>query len=214
MKKQKTIIEVKEDYHLFIDIQMGKYFIKNNKKEFDTENEAKVVLSQIIAAWNKYVASNHEHHDKLDKAGVAVWFNSIEIEFDYLYKHGIKVDKDLPSQNIDNIIGQVSDKELDLIPYCYTVLNALGYKFDRMRGIISGVQPSKLESELIQWSFKIVRLVSKAVSTKSANKADDILDKAYYILLEQMDKPDAKKTLLNLHGYLLDDLNKRKNKKS
>jgi hypothetical protein len=28
------------------------------------------------------VASNHEHHDKLDKAGLAAWFNSIEIEFE------------------------------------------------------------------------------------------------------------------------------------
>jgi hypothetical protein len=80
-----------------------------------------------------------------------------------------------------NIAEHVSDKELDLIPYYYILLNALGYKFDRMREIISGVQPSELESGLIQWSFKIVRLVNKAVHTKSPGKAEDILDEAYHL---------------------------------
>jgi hypothetical protein len=41
----------------FIDIQMGKYFRKRNITEFETENKAKVVLDQIIAAWNKSVAN-------------------------------------------------------------------------------------------------------------------------------------------------------------
>jgi hypothetical protein len=37
MKKQKTIMEIKEDYYLFIDIQMAKYFRKRNINEFETE---------------------------------------------------------------------------------------------------------------------------------------------------------------------------------
>lgn len=214
MKKQKTITEIKEDYHLFIDIQMGKYFRKRNIIEFETEKEAKAILGQIIAAWNKYVAAQHQKHDRLDKAGVAAWFNSIEINFGNTHEQESKFGNELPSKNNESIIEQLSDKELDLIPYCYTVLNALGYKFERMREIISGTQPSELESELIQWSFKIVKLVNKAVHTKSASKAEDILDEAYYMILEKMDKPEAKKTLLNLHGHLLKDFNKLKNKRS
>ncbi len=213
MKKQKIIEEVKVDYHLFIDIQMGKYFIKNNKKEFDTENEAKVVLSQIIAAWNKYVAAKNQKYDSLDKAGTAAWFNSIEIDFEKDISVKNILSKDSAAKEKESIPELVSDKELDLIPYCYTVLNAMGYKFERMKEIIAGAQPSELESELIQWSFKIVRLVNKAVHTRSANKAEDILDEAYYMLLEKMDKPDARKTLLNLHGHLLDEFNKKKKKK-
>ena len=212
MKKQKTIEEVKEDYHLFIDIQMGKYFRKKNITEFETENEAKFVLGQIISAWNKNVASNHEKHDSFDKSGIVSWFNSIEIEFDNMSEQESKTSNEFTIQKNDYIPGKVSDKELDLIPYCYTVLNAIGYKFERMREIISGAQPSELESELIQWSFKIVRLTNKAVHTKSAGKAEDILDEAYYMLLEKMDKPEAKKALMNLHGHLLKDFKKRKNK--
>jgi hypothetical protein len=213
MKKQKTIEEVKEDYHLFIDIQMGKYFRQKNITEFETENEAKLVLGQIISAWNNYVASNHEKHDSLDKSGIVSWFNSIEIEFDNMSEQESKTSNKFPIQKNDYIPGKVSDKELDLIPYCYTVLNAIGYKFERMREIISGAQPSELESELIQWSFKIVILTNKAVHTKSAGKAEDILDEAYYMLLEKMDKPEAKKALMNLHGHLLKDFKKRKNKR-
>lgn len=212
MKKQKSITEIKEDYHLFIDIQMGKYFRKRNINEFETENEAKIILSQIIAAWNKYVAANHQKHDELDKAGVAAWFNSIEIEFENTHKQESKAGKRSSFLKNENISEKLIDKELDLIHYCYIVLNSMGYKFERMREIISGAQPSGFESELIQWSFKIVMLVNKAVHTKSANKAEDILDEAYYMLLEKMDKPEAKKTLLNLHGHLLDDFNKRKKK--
>ena len=192
---------------------MGKYFRKRNITEFETENKAKVVLDQIIAAWNKSVATQHQKHDRLDKAGVAAWFNSIEIEFENTHKQESKAGKKLSSLKNENITEKVSDKELDLIPYRYTVLNALGYKFERMREIISGPQPSGLESELIQWSFKIVRLVNKAAATKSANKAEDILDEACYILLEKMDKSEAKKTLLNLHNHVLKDFDKKKDKR-
>ena len=135
MKKQKTIEEVKEDYHLFIDIQMGKYFRKKNITEFETENEAKFVLGQIISAWNKNVASNHEKHDSFDKSGIVSWFNSIEIEFDNMSEQESKTSNEFTIQKNDYIPGKVSDKELDLIPYCYTVLNAIGYKFERMREI-------------------------------------------------------------------------------
>jgi hypothetical protein len=214
MKKQKTITEIKEDYHIFIDLQMGKYFRTKNINEFQTENEAKAVLGRIITGWNKYVAANHKKFDKVDKAGVAAWFNSIEIDFEGIPEQETKTVNKMTFQKNENITEQISDKELDLIPYCYIVLNALGYKFERMSEIMSGAQPSEFESELIQWSFKTVRLVNKAVHTKSTNKAENILDKAYYMLLEKMDKPEAKKTLLDLHGHLLDDFNKRKQKKS
>jgi hypothetical protein len=214
MNKKKSIEEIKADYHLFVDIQMGKYFKLKNKSEFSNEEEAKKILGAIVEAYNKNIAANHVRLDNSDKTAKVSWFNSIEIDFES-DKRNQKSNKkkELSEEKYERAPEAIIDKELDLIPYCYTVLSTLGYKFERMREIISGEQPSEIESELIQWSFKIVRLVNKAVHIKSASKAVDILDEAYYLLLEKMDKPDAKRTLSNLHDFILSDFNKKKRKK-
>ena len=48
MKKQKLIDEIRADYHLFFDIQIGKYLKQVNKGEFDTQAEAKRIINKLL----------------------------------------------------------------------------------------------------------------------------------------------------------------------
>ncbi len=64
----KSIDKVKQDYHLFIDIQMSKYFKSQKKETFDNDAEAKIVLDEIVKAYNDIVASEHLKLDNLNTA--------------------------------------------------------------------------------------------------------------------------------------------------
>ena len=213
----KSIDEIKADYHLFIEIQMGKYFRSINKSEFSDEAEAKFVLDKIINAYNQKIASEHLKLDNLNPAAKTAWFNSIEIDF---------TDKSADEMNSEEFAGSdygpgilsdifpgISDKELDLVPFCWVVLQPLNYKAERFSEIIAGSEPLEIEIELLQWAYKITSLVNKAIYTKSGTKAEVLMDKAYYLACEKVKKKEAKDIILNLQRVLRKEMDKNKKKR-
>jgi hypothetical protein len=216
MKKQKTIEEMKADYHLFMDIQMGKYLQKNNKNEFDSNDEAKDVIGKIINKWNEKIAVEKEKLDALDEAAKTGWFNSIEIEFNHLVTESldpvITTGSVKPIGLIDKIFPELSNSQMELVPYCRAVLEPLGYKYDRMREIIAGIEPTEIEIELFRWAYEIVNIVNRAVKVKSAIKAEEIMDTAYYMACERLDKEAAKNVIIKIQKYLLKEIKKKKKK--
>jgi hypothetical protein len=68
--------EIKADYHLFINIQMGKYLSSKNKSEFSSDEEAIMVMGKIVEAYNQKIASDHLRLDNLNEAAKTSWFNS------------------------------------------------------------------------------------------------------------------------------------------
>lgn len=82
MTKQKSVEEIKADYNLFINIQMGKYFKLMNKAEFDSDEEAKRVLGKIVDEYNNSIAGEHARLDQSDLTAKTFWFNSVNIDFE------------------------------------------------------------------------------------------------------------------------------------
>ncbi|MBU0560432.1 MAG: hypothetical protein KKG93_12785 [Bacteroidetes bacterium] len=80
MKKKNSIENIKADYRLLVDIQMGKYLRSVGRSEFISDTEAQYVISIIIAAYNDVIASNHERLDNSDLEDKTAWFNSVEID--------------------------------------------------------------------------------------------------------------------------------------
>jgi hypothetical protein len=216
MKKQKSIEEIKADYHLFIDVQMGKYLGQNNKDEFDSNAEAKDIIGKILTTWNNKIASEKEKLDTLDVAAKTGWFNSIEIQFlqDKTEKQSSGKPGNIePSTGVMNkIFPGLSDRELDLIPFCWALLEPLGYKYERMREIIAGSVPAEIEIQLLRWSHEIVSIVNKAVHAKSESKTEELMDIAYYRACERLENKDAKEIIIKLQKYVLKEIKKKKNR--
>lgn len=213
MAKQKSIEEIKADYHLFLDIQMGKYLRINNRNEFETNDEAKKIIGQIIKTWNNKIADQKEKLDRLDKAAKTGWFNSIEIDFNQVEAEqmgpvitGSSIN---PIGPLDKTSRELLNYQLDLMPFCWIVLEPLGYKYERMREILSGIDSTEIEIELFRWSLEIVNIVNKAVKVKSAIKAEEIMDAAYDLACEKLDKGTAKDAIVQLQIYLLKEIKKK-----
>ena len=51
----KSIADIKEDYQMFIDIQMSKYFKFTNKSAFDNKHEENVKLKIIYNVYNNKI---------------------------------------------------------------------------------------------------------------------------------------------------------------
>lgn len=212
MKKQKLIDEIRADYHLFFDIQIGKYLKQVNKGEFDTQAEAKRIINKIINIWNEKISVEKEKLDTLDKAAKAGWFNSIEIDFINTnidkYRRVIPA-KIKPSNEImGKVLPGLTDSELNLVPFCWTLLEPHGYKYERMRDIIAGSEPLEIEIELIRWAYKIVNTIDKALRAKSVYKAEELINAAYKMACEKLKKETARIAVIKVQGDLTREMKK------
>lgn len=79
MKSDKEIIK---DYHLFLDVQTGKYLKSANKTDFSNDAEARRVIGQIVNVYNQQVAPDCLQLDNPNDSAKIAWFNSIEVDFD------------------------------------------------------------------------------------------------------------------------------------
>ncbi|MDR3626151.1 MAG: hypothetical protein P4L45_04930 [Ignavibacteriaceae bacterium] len=197
---------------------MGKYLRIANKNEFETNDEAKKIIGQIIKTWNNKIADQKEKLDTLDEAAKTGWFNSIEIKFDLMVMEKqnpiITAESVSPIGLVDKIFPELSDSQLDLIPFCWVFLEPLGYKYERMREVLSGIDSTEIEIELFQWSLEIVNIVNRAVKIKSALMAEEIMDAAYDLACEKLDKGMAKDAILQLQVHLLKEIKKKEKNNS
>jgi hypothetical protein len=216
MKNKKSKIEMSADLDLFINIQVSNYLLQCNKENFDDAIEEEYVTSLIIDVWDDIVSQETEKLNTLDDAAKTEWFNSLEIEFDREdTENRIPLIKDgsiNPYNLEDRIFPDLSESQLDLIPYCWVVLEPIGYKYQRFKDIVAGVDPAEIEIELFRWSYEIVSYVNDSVRAKSRKMAEEIIYDAHGMACEKMDEGAADETILLLQMHLLREAKRKKRK--
>ncbi|MCF7859522.1 MAG: hypothetical protein K9N07_09430 [Candidatus Cloacimonetes bacterium] len=168
MKKQKSIEEIKADYHLFIDIQMGKYFKQSNKECFDNDDEANLILGKIVQIWNSKIADNHARLDNSDLSSKSAWFNSVEIDFSNkefdLPEDAELTDiyDDIPLKDLkkidalDEIFYFLPKGAFNLLIFAGPALEAYEYPFERFKELLNGEKPTEIEEDILKWAFDLV----------------------------------------------------------
>jgi hypothetical protein len=218
---KKTIEEIKADYHLFIDIQMGKYLSSRNKNEFNSDEEAKLVMNKIIEVYNQKIAPDHLRLDNLNEAAKASWFNSIEIEFgkpDSTYSP-VKTPPAI-SKVTKNFISFYNDA-LPFLPegaimyliFAGPALEAYGYPLDRFRKIIEGEKPTEIEEDLLLWAYDLSFSVAEACLEKDKVEKDLLIEYSISIAEEELDDETAKKVVEEIYSNFEEDFSGFEKKK-
>lgn len=81
MKQNRSIEEIINDNHLFIDIRMRRYLESVNQSELISEVGAKNVLGKIIETSTNLIAPEHDRMDNSTTEAKAARFNSVNIDF-------------------------------------------------------------------------------------------------------------------------------------
>jgi hypothetical protein len=218
---KKSIEEIRADYHLFIDIQMGKYFKGKGKTEFSSDEEAKWILDKIVRAYNQKIASDHLHLDNLNEAAKASWFNSVEIDFEKPHN------SHLPFENIPGIKKETRefisfyDDLLPFLPEAAIVylmnagpaFEAYGYSFERFEKIIDGEDPTEIEEDLLLWAYDIALSVAQAYLEKDKAKKEKFLSIAIAIANEELDEKTSVDVVAEIYANYKEIFSEHKKKK-
>jgi len=206
----KSIDEVKQDYHLFIDIQMGKYYKSANKNAFDNEAEAKLVLDEIIKVYNAKIASEHLRLDNLKLDAKAAWFNSIEINFDRPINDMNEFDEDFDiqldevSKEFDKVFNYLPEGSMQVVIFSGPALDMFGLPVERFEALVIGEKATDVEKDLIEWAFEVTLNVMDAVFSKSKNKKQKSLREAVIIATEFLDTNQSEKVVKTIFENVTD----------
>lgn len=201
MKKQKSIEEIKADYHLFFDIQMGKYFKQSNKESFDNDDEANLILGKIVQIWNGKIANDHDRLDNSDLTSKSAWFNSIKIDFgqteSYIpdtyeihdnYNDGpfenLKDKKSMEA--FDDVFYFLPKGAFNLLIFAGPALEAYEYPVERFKELLNGDEPTEIEKDILTWAFDIVAEIMTGYF--DAENIDDHFWDAVSIAYEELDQ--------------------------
>ncbi len=217
--------EIRADYRLFIDIQMGKYLRSKNKSEFDSDDEAKFIMSKVIEAYNQKIASNYLRLDNLNEAAKVSWFNSVEIDFENT------LNQYLPVENIPFINKETRDfisYYNNLFPFLpegaiiYLInagpaLEAYAYPMERFKKIIEGEETTEIEEDLLLWAYNIAFEVSQSYLEKNKVKKEKLLANSITIAEEELDEKTALNVVSQIYANYKESFTelhkKKKNKK-
>ena len=84
MTKERALAEREKmfaDFYLFKDIKFEEYFLKKNKKGFDSMEEVNKVAGKVTEAWNGLPLEKKESFDKLGKKELEKIFRKIKVDF-------------------------------------------------------------------------------------------------------------------------------------
>lgn len=174
MKPNKPIEQIQQDYHLFLDIQMGKYLKSVNRSEFNSEDEAKNVLGKIIDAYNTLIAPKHDRLDNSTTETKTDWFNSVEINFQTTTANQTKNN----GTNGREALKEMENCYDDPFPFLpegavfYLILagpalEAYGYSIERFNEVIQGKTPTPIEEDLFLWAYNLTAEIMQAYLKKS-----------------------------------------------
>jgi hypothetical protein len=227
---KKKIEEIKADYHLFIDIQMGKYLSSRNKNEFSSDEEARLVMGKIIDTYNQKIASDHLRLDNLNEAAKTSWFNSVEIDFsaesavhsgrdgfapgEENFTTSFMGTKDIPK--IDKVTGDFISFYNDALPFlpegaiiylmfAGPALEAYGYPLDRFKKIIEGEEPTEIEEDLLLWAYDLSFSVAEAYLEKDKVEKDILIEYSISIAEEELDEKTALEVVAEIYGNYEED---------
>jgi hypothetical protein len=224
MKLNKSIEEIKNDYHLFIDIQMGKYLKTVNRSEFNSEDEAKNILSKIIEAYNNFIAPEHDRLDNSPIDAKTAWFNSVEISFSPSIP-AAKYEQDTKDTllTMENVVASY-DEMFPFLPkgavlfllFASPALEGYGYSIERFKKLLNGEKPTDIEKNILQWAYDVTAILSVAHKEKKASAKDKYYLKSLQIAKLELDADTARRVVAEIYTNIEEhfaDLKKDKNKK-
>lgn len=222
---KKSIEEIKADYHLFIDIQMGKYLSSSNKSEFSTIEEANRIMGKIVETYNQKIASDHLRLDNLNEAAKTNWFNSVEIDFsaedavpsgrqgitagEENFPISILSSKDIPKIDkatkdfisfYNDVLPFLPDGAIMYLMFAGPALEAYGYSLERFQKIIEGEEPTEIEMDLLEWAHDLSLGVSMAFLEKNEVKKEQFLAASLDVACEELDKKTALEVVAKIYA--------------
>lgn len=209
----KSIDQIKQDYNLFIDTQMKKYFKLTDKKSFDSDAEAKLVFDEIVKVYNEKAASEHLKLDNLNPIAKDKWFNDIEIDF-----NGIITEMDEFDEEFDIQLGEVSkqfDKTFNYLPkgsmqiiiFSGPALDAYGLPLERYKALLQGENATDFEKDLIEWAFEVTLNIMDAYFSKSKNKKHKSLSEAVILAGEYLNPIQSEDVVKSIFNNISDAFN-------
>jgi len=204
MTTNKTIEEIRADYHLFIDIQMGKYLKQVKRESFQSKDEAQKVLGKIIDAYNNKVAAQHERLDNSSLEAKVAWFNFIEINFDdaaagssFLFddEEEISGSSDDSMEHFDNLFPFLPKRSVIFLTYASPAFEAFGYPLEKLNKLMDGQRPTVKEKELLVWAYDIAFGVMGFHIEKDTAIKEMILKKTVKIARKKLKANTAQKVV-------------------
>ena len=204
MKPNKPIEQIQQDYHLFLDIQMGKYLKSVNRSEFNSEDEAKNVLGKIIDAYNTLIAPKHDRLDNSTTETKTDWFNSVEINFQTTTANQTKNNE----TNGREALKEMENYYEDLFPFLpegavfYLILagpalEAYGYSIERFNEVIQGKTPTPIEEDLFLWAYNLTAEIMQAYLKKKSAR-EKYIKSAIYIAETNLNEKTAIETVAKI----------------
>jgi len=204
--KLKLSQEIKDDYNLFVDIQVGKYLKKAGKSDFDSEEELKSVIGMIANTWNKKIAPQKDKLDSLDKAAKTAWYNLVEIEnFDL----GIDLDEEEFIKNFDSFDARfpfLPENSFLTLIFSSPALEKSGFPFSRFKEILKGDEATEFEEDILFWAYEIARKILTAYFEEEDNRKDRLVNSALSIAMEELDEEEAAAVVKDIHRFIINEL--------
>lgn len=207
---KKSIEEIKADYHLFIDIQMGKYLKSVNRGEFNSDAEAKNVLDKIIETYNKLISPEHDRLDNSITEAKASWFNSIQIDYPSpaSVSHTINYKNKLQETSLEAI--ELYDELFSFLPpgnfvfllLAVPALEAYGYPFQRLSKLLDGETPSAIEKDILRWAYTITLYLMSAFIEKKETDKKKALSYAIEIVNKELDEISTQKVISEINANI------------
>lgn len=209
----KSIDKIKEDYHLFLEIQIGKYLKSTNKSDFTNESEIANVIDKIIDIYNKKVASEHLRLDNLNEKAKIEWFNSIEIDFNEPiedkgeYEDAISDDiLEEINEHIDEIFSFLPPGSFNILIFAGPALEAIGMPLERFNKLISGEPPLDIEEDIISWAFYLTENVLFSLLEKNQTKSRKFLKNAVDIALDELNEEQTTDVIYQIQNSIIKEL--------
>lgn len=77
---------MRDSLNAFREIVFEKYLRENNKKEFDSLEEAKAVIDMVMKRWNSFPKEFHDMTDKVPKKDLKKIYREVEVDFKAIRK--------------------------------------------------------------------------------------------------------------------------------
>ncbi len=222
----RTIKEIKEDYNLFIDIQINKYLKSVDKTEFSDEQEATLVLRRIFYTYNVTIADEHLKLTNLNREAKEKWFESIEIDFDQDNDDDISEFEDYDefeeaTESFYERFPFLPEGSIVALLFVGPALEAYGMPFERFNTLLRGEDEcTEIEEDLLIWAFDLTLTIMEAVAERNKKKKEKILNEAFIIAQQELNKEDSRKVInaivkdiKEFEGVFIEEEQKNKKKK-
>lgn len=210
MKFNKPIEEIKNDYHLFIDIQRGKYLKSVNQSEFRSDQEAQNILGKIIEAYSNLIAPGHERLDNSTIEAKATWFNSLQIDYSAksyptnseTYKSKIRTTSKEMVLFYDKIFPYLPPGSIIFLLFSGPALEAYGYPFLRFKKLMNAEKPTEIEKDILRWAYSVTMYLLAAYTEKTETEKNKFFAESLNVVQAELEPDVARKVIAEIYANI------------